>query len=145
MYPLSLSVCIKKLCLRFLFSSISTFALFVFVKLFDMMLVSLHVLCCVHTWGWRECSREKTAKNRRRVSAICCCTISLPMRRQMRAIRLRVLRQTAVRVCTPLGNLSTAEQRMNDTSIVACFQITLHFNTKMKNTLHLKLNEVCDK
>lgn len=63
----------------------------------------------VHTWGCRECSREKTAKNRRRVSAICCCTISLPMRRQMRAIRLRILRQTAVRVCTPLGNLSTAE------------------------------------
>ena len=78
----------------------------------DITLVSLRVLCgyiCVHTWGCRECSREKTAKKRRRVSAICCCTISLPMRRQMRAIRLSVLRQTAVRVCTPLGNLRTAE------------------------------------
>lgn len=58
-----------------------------------------------YTWGCRQCRKEKTAKKLCRVSAICCCTISLPMRRQMRAIRLRVLRQRAVRDCTPLGKL----------------------------------------
>lgn len=41
---------------------------------------------------------------------MCCCTISVPMRRQMRAIRLSVFRQMTVRVCTPLGNLRTAEK-----------------------------------
>lgn len=64
------------------------------------------------TWFCRHCSKEKTLKNLERVSAMCCCTISRPIRKQISAMRLRVFRHTAERVCTPQGKLNTEGKKV---------------------------------
>ncbi len=64
------------------------------------------------TWFCRHCSRVKTWKNLERVSAMFCCTISRPIRKQISAMRLRVFRHTAERVCTPLGKLNTEGKKV---------------------------------
>ncbi len=64
------------------------------------------------TWFCRHCSKEKTLKNLERVSAMCCCTISRPIRKQISAMRLRVFRHTAERVCTPQGKLNTEGEKV---------------------------------
>ncbi len=64
------------------------------------------------TWFCRHCSRVKTWKNLESVSAMFCCTISRPIRKQISAMRLRVFRHTAERVCTPLGKLNTEEKKV---------------------------------
>lgn len=57
------------------------------------------------TWSCSSCSSENAPKKLFTVSLKCCCTISCPIRRQIKAIRLIVLMHRTVRAWAPLGKL----------------------------------------
>lgn len=57
------------------------------------------------TWSCSSCSSENAPKKFLTVSLKCCCTISCPIRRQIKAIRLIVLTHRTTRAWAPLGKL----------------------------------------
>lgn len=61
--------------------------------------------CASLTWSCSSCSSEKAPKKFLTVSLRCCCTISCPIRRQIKAMRLIVLTHRTMRAWAPLGKL----------------------------------------